>query len=100
MDFVGFWWCSAVTSKELESLRKPFHISSGVVLKVPPSTKGVVDSEGFASKVPVFPTMFFKGLKVPFYSPVHKVLDRLELAPAQLIPKAWRILVACYILWR
>lgn len=77
-----------MTFEELELLRKPFRIPKNVVLEVPPSTEGEVDLDGLASKVAVFPTMFFNGLRVPFYHPVPEVLDFLQLVLAQLIPKA------------
>lgn len=40
------------------------------------------------------------GLHLPFVRPVRVMLDVLGLASAQLVPNAWRILMACSILWR
>lgn len=70
-----------VTSKELELLRKPFGILKSIVLEVPPPTEGVVDLKGFASKVAMFPAIFFNGLRVLFYHPSARGV-RLPLVSA------------------
>lgn len=43
--------------------------------------------------------MFSDGLRLPFYLPLCNVLNMVGVAPTQLIPKAWRILVGCCVIW-
>lgn len=61
----------------------------GVInLVVPSLDEGFVDSEGFTSKVALYPTMFSSGLRLPFCCPICGLLDFKGMAPVELHPNA------------
>ena len=42
---------------------------------------------------------FASGLRFPVHPFVRELFSYLHLAPAQLVPNFWRILVSCMVVW-
>lgn len=78
--YEGYHWFSTASPVNLRSLRGSYDILDSVVLEVPEPRSRVVDSEGFAERVTLFPSMFANGLRLPFCWSVHNVMDYLRLA--------------------
>lgn len=98
--FDGFSWWLVATPGKLESLMLNFKVLGIIEFEVPSSNEGIIDSEGYASKVALYHSMFSSSLRLPFCHPVCDVLDFLCLAPTQLLPNGWRILISCCVIWR
>lgn len=71
-----------------------------MVMEAPGPCVAAVYSDGLAAKVALFPLMFANELRLPFCHPIRNVLDYLCLAPAQLHPNTWWILVLCCVIYR
>lgn len=81
---------------KLESLMMEYKVPCIVDLVVLSPYEGAVDSKGFA----LYLAMFSSGLRLSFCHPVHDVLDFMGVAPTQLHPNAWRVVVCCCVIWQ
>lgn len=97
--FDGNQWLAMTSRADLGQVRSRHRILDSVSLELPESLRGVVDSENFAAQVELYSLMFFMGLRLPLCHPVCDVLEFLGFVPSQLVPNAWRILMACCIAW-
>lgn len=70
-----------------------------IVLEVLGSCHEIVDSNEYVENVTLYTTIFLNGLRLPFCCPIWDVLDYLALAPLQLYPNTWRILLSCCVVW-
>lgn len=91
---------SQATQVAFGILALTYHILDTVVLEVPRLREMAISADGSAMHVALFPSMFSYGIGLPFPCLVRKVLYHLGLAPAQLHPNSWQILICCCILWR
>lgn len=98
--FEGSVWRLSMVPSDLEALRWAFDILERTVLDIPRLDEGVVDPEGIAYKMALFPSIFLYDLQLPFCLLVCDVMDMVGVAPAQLLPNSWRILVGCCMIWR
>lgn len=69
-------------------MRSWYRVPDSMTLELSECRHGVVDFEGFATRVALYSLMFFMGLRLTFYYHVCNVLDFLGLAPSQLAPNA------------
>lgn len=58
-----------------------------------------MDPEGYVFKVALYLAMFFNGLSLPFFCPIHDVLDLAGMDLAHPYPNAWRIFMSYCIIW-
>lgn len=98
--FKGQNWKSTASPVDLDALRVNFNIPNFVVLEVPGPQVAAVYSDGMAAKVVLFPLMFVNGLQLLFCHPICYVLDHLRLAPTQLYPNAWWLLITSWVIYR
>lgn len=70
-----------MTPCQLESLKLEYKGLGIVYFEVPSPEEGAIDSEGFSSKVVLYPTKFSSSLRLPFYRPIRDVLDFIGVAP-------------------
>lgn len=94
--FKGQNWESIAFTVDLRVLRGTFCIPHSVALEAPGHHAAVVDDASLATKVALFLLMFATGLRLTFCHLIRNVLDYLNLAPVQLHPNAWQLLVASY----
>lgn len=78
-------------------LRTSCRIPDSVDLTIP--SKGAVDREGFSRRVAITVPALTHDLHLPFYHPVHNVLDFLKLSPSQLHLHAWPVLLCYYVVF-
>ncbi|KAK9950822.1 hypothetical protein M0R45_006289 [Rubus argutus] len=50
--------------------------------------------------VTLYPAMFRIGIRVPFKPPVHDWISELRVAPAQINPNGYRVILSFIVLWR
>ena len=55
------------------------------------------DREG---EIYIYEQMFKLDVRLPVYPIIRAVLSFINLAPAQLSPNAWRVLVGAIVLWK
>lgn len=96
--FKGHRWSLTVSRLELDSARDSFNILDSVALGLPDQHRGVVEMRGMVVPVALYMVMLVMGLRLPFVRLVCDVLHVFGLAPTQLVPNAWQILMACYVL--
>lgn len=87
------------THEFLLSLMSAYHVSDRVVFEILGPWKEPSMPRVLPRTLLVFPSMFSCGLRLLFPCPICKVLDCLRLAPSQLHPNAWRILMYFCIMW-
>ena len=84
---------STITGTELEALRKKYQIPEEVEISLPTSTER--PSHARPGEFSLYEEALKGGLRLPLPQVVVDVLNRLEVAPGQLMPNAWKILLAC-----
>ena len=82
----------------LEKYRHNFQIPEDVVLQIPESDEVACSSK--YGDVAFYEADFKAGLRFPLQPLMRELLDRLNLAPAQLAPNAWRTVVASMVMWK
>lgn len=100
MYFVGQSWESSLSVADLQALRRAYDIPELAVMEILGHRIATVDSDGMASWVALYPLMFANGLQLLFCRHIHDILNFLGLAPAQLHPNAWRLLVVSCVIFR
>ena len=87
-----------VDVEELEKLRSRYQIPEDVVLRTPESDE-VACSSRFGD-VAFYEADFNAGIRFPMQPLMRELLDRLNLAPGQLAPNAWRTVVGSMVMWK
>uniref|UniRef100_A0A2N9ESR4 Uncharacterized protein n=1 Tax=Fagus sylvatica TaxID=28930 RepID=A0A2N9ESR4_FAGSY len=82
----------------LDKLRSRYQIPEDVVLRIPQSDE-VACSSRFGD-VAFYEADFNAGVRFPMQPLMRELLDRLNLAPGQLAPNAWRTVVGSMVMWK
>ena len=83
--------------KDLESIRGRFQIPDGAFSRLPyTSEKACSFAHG---EVSFYEVAFSCGLRFPIHPFIHHLLSNLNIAPGQLVPNAWRMIVSCMAIW-
>jgi hypothetical protein len=82
----------------LDKYRRRFQIPEDVVLRIPESDEVACSSK--YGDVAFYEADFCVGLRFPLQPLMMELLDRLNLAPAQLAPNAWRTVVDSMVMWK
>ncbi|XP_028093398.1 uncharacterized protein LOC114293527 [Camellia sinensis] len=88
---------STLTVADLEVIRERYQIPAEVDLLLP--TSGERPSTARPGEFSLYEEALKGGLRLPLPQVVVDVLNRLEVAPGQLMPNAWKILLACASAW-
>ncbi|GMP84445.1 hypothetical protein CsSME_00037974 [Camellia sinensis var. sinensis] len=88
---------STITAADLEAIRERYQISAEVELLLPTSRKRPFDAR--PGEFSLYEEALKGGLRLSLLQVVVDVLNRLEVAPGQLMPNAWKILLACASAW-
>ncbi|XP_028118679.1 lysine histidine transporter 2-like [Camellia sinensis] len=84
---------STITEAELEAIREKYQIPGEVELLLSTSTERSSDAR--PGEFSLYEEALKGRLRLPLPQVVVDVLNRLEVAPGQLMPNAWKILLAC-----
>ena len=87
-----------VDADGLERYKCRYQISEDVVLRIPESDEVACSSR--YGDVAFYEADFNAGVRFPLQPLMRELLDRLNLAPGQLAPNAWRTVVDCMVMWK
>ena len=82
----------------LEKYRCRFQIPTDVILRILESDEVVCSSK--YGDMAFYEADFRAGLRFPLQPLMRELLDHLNLVPAQLVPNAWRTVVASMVMWK
>ena len=83
--------------RHLKSIRKRFQFPEGVVIRLPhPNEKACTFARGEMS---FYEATFSCGLRFPIHPFIMQLLSVLNIAPGQLVPNAWRMIIGCMLIW-
>jgi hypothetical protein len=88
---------SVTTEEDLTFLRARFQVPDSVALRVPTAEERACTAR--PGEVCLYFHSFEAGLRLPFPQIVREVLNYFSIAPSQLVPNAWRLLIGCAALW-
>lgn len=88
---------STLPVEYLEELRSRYQIPADVELRVPAVKKRFSDARSM--EFTLYEETQWRGLRLPLPQLVVNVLNRLEVAPGQLMRNLWKILFTCAIAW-
>jgi hypothetical protein len=91
-------WRSTLMDQQLERIRRAYHSPSSIILRAPEPDERVSVFTVW-DEVALHEESLKAGLRFPIPHEVREVLAYLSLAPSQLMPNGWRILLACSVLW-
>ncbi|KAL5816874.1 hypothetical protein ACOSQ3_025252 [Xanthoceras sorbifolium] len=87
-----------INNSRLSIYREEFSIPSDVGLRIPNMGEQVSNPE--PGCVAIHPAFLEIGMCLPLQPYVRRFLREVGLAPAQLSPNSWRILIGMWCLWR
>ncbi|CAL5387213.1 unnamed protein product [Camellia sinensis] len=88
---------STVTAAELEAIREKYQVPAEIELLLLTSTERPSDAR--PGEFAFYEETLKGGLRLPLPQVVVDVLNHLEVAPGQLMPNAWKIVLACASAW-
>jgi hypothetical protein len=92
-------WRSTLSAKDILRLRKAYAIPDEMVIRIPGKEEGATPSV-YNREVVVYEAMFKAGLSLPLPPLIRELLTELNLAPSQVKPIGWVLLVSFCILWK
>jgi hypothetical protein len=92
-------WRSTLSARDVSRLRKAYAIPNDVIIHIPRKVEGATPS-GYNHEVTVYEVMFKAGLSLPLNPLFYRLLAELNLAPSQIKPTGWVLLVSFCILWK
>ncbi|XP_075672036.1 uncharacterized protein LOC142641480 isoform X2 [Castanea sativa] len=84
-------------SETLGRFRERFQFPERVRVRLPSKEDRACHS--FPGEVCFYESSFICGLRLPVHPFFMELLDRYGIAPGQLMPNSWRILVSCMGIW-
>jgi hypothetical protein len=87
-----------VDTDGLDGYRRKYQIPEDVVLRIPESDEVACSSR--CEDVAFYEADFKAGIRFPLQPLMRELLDRLNLAPGQLAPNAWRTVVGSMVMWK
>jgi hypothetical protein len=92
-------WRSLLSTKDVSCLRKAYAIPDEVVIRIPGKKEGATPSI-YNHEVVVYEAMFKARLSLSFPQLIRDLLTELNLAPIQVKPTGWVLLVLFCVLWK
>ena len=87
-----------IDTEGLDRYRVRYQIPEDVVLRIPESDE--VSCSSRYGDVAFYEADFNAGIRFPMQPLMRELLDRLNLAPGQLAPNAWRTVVGSMVMWK
>uniref|UniRef100_A0A2N9I0S5 Uncharacterized protein n=1 Tax=Fagus sylvatica TaxID=28930 RepID=A0A2N9I0S5_FAGSY len=87
-----------VDNDGLDGYRRKYQIPEDVVLRTPESDEVACSSR--YGDVAFYEADLKAGIRFPLQPLMRELLDRLNLAPGQLAPNAWRTVVGSMVMWK
>ena len=88
--------CS-LTRKDKKRIRDRFQFPDSVKIRIPNDEQRACHS--YADEVCFYEADFTSGLRFLVHPFIRELFSYLHLAPAQLMPNSWRIIISCMVVW-
>ena len=89
--------CYALKGKDEGGIRNRFQFPSSVMIRIPNDDDR--DCHSYANEVCFYKANFVSGLRFPIPPFLRELFSYLFLAPTQLVPNSWRIVICCMVMW-
>ena len=89
--------CCTLKWKDEGRIRNRFQFPSSVKVKIPNDNDRACHS--YTDKVCFYEANFVGGLRFPIHPFLRELFSHLLLAPVQLVPNSWRIVICCTVVW-
>ena len=89
--------CCTLKWKDEGRIRNRFQFPSLVKVKIPNDDDRACHS--YTDKVCFYEANFVGGLRFPIHPFLRELFSHLLLAPVQLVPNSWRIVICCMVVW-
>ena len=89
---------STVSEFDLLAFRHLYSISPSIRLRRPLREERAYD--GRDGEICLYEQMFRLGFRLPIHPIIRAILAYINLAPSQLSPNAWRLIIGAIVLWR
>ena len=86
----------ALSEKDEKWIRDRFQFSNSVKIRIPSGEDRACHS--YADEV-CYEADFTSGLCFPVHPFIRELFAYLHLAPTQLVPNSWQIVVSCMVVW-
>ena len=90
---------SRVTQDDIDRMRRRYQIPEDVVLRIPDSDERACCPK-YVGDVAFYEADLKAGLRFPMQPVERELLDFLGLAPGQINPNGWRMIITCMVMWR
>lgn len=90
-------WTSScsLSRKDKKRNRDRFQFPNSIKIRIPSDEERACHS--YADKVCFYEVDFTSGLRFPVHPFVGELFSYLHLAPAQLVPNSWQIIISCMV---
>ena len=89
--------CCALKEKDVRRIRNRFQFLSSVRVRISNNDDWACHSN--TDEVCFYKADFVNGLHFPIHPFIRELFFHLLLAPAQLVPNSWRIVICCMVVW-
>ena len=87
----------ALSGKYEKRIKDRFQFPDLLRIRIPSDEDRAYHS--YADEVCFYEADFTSGLSLPVHPFVRGLFTYLHLAPAQLVPNSWRIVISCMVVW-
>ena len=95
--FVYSYFSKFTNAKSLGRVRSRYQIPDDVVLRIPNSDEWACSH---VEDVALYESALTVGLRFPVQPFIRELLDFLSLAPGQVAPNGWRVIISSMVIWR
>uniref|UniRef100_A0A2N9F591 Transposase (putative) gypsy type domain-containing protein n=1 Tax=Fagus sylvatica TaxID=28930 RepID=A0A2N9F591_FAGSY len=88
---------SKFNEESLGRIRSRYQVSEDVVLRIPNSDEQACSH---AEDVALYESTLTAGLRFPVQPFIRELLDFLSLAPGQVAPNRWRVIISFMVMWK
>ena len=95
--FVYSYFSKFTNAKSLGRVRSRYQIPDDVILRIPNSDEWACSH---VEDVALYESALTVGLRFPVQPFIRELLDFLSLAPGQVAPNGWRVIISSMVIWR
>jgi hypothetical protein len=95
--WVVYSYFSRINIELLKRIRSRYQIPRDVILKIPNLDERACSH---AKDVTFYESTMMAGLRFPIQQFIRELLDFLSLAPGQVAPNGWRVIISSMVMWR
>uniref|UniRef100_A0A2N9EJY2 Uncharacterized protein n=1 Tax=Fagus sylvatica TaxID=28930 RepID=A0A2N9EJY2_FAGSY len=88
---------SKFNAESIGRIRSRYQVPEDVVLRIPNSDEHVCSH---VEDVTLYESTLTAGLRFPVQPSIRELLDFLSLAPGQVAPNGWRVIISSMVMWK